>query len=313
MKKTIVGLSGGVGGAKLASGLAQTLPSDELAFVVNTGDDFHHLGLAISPDIDTLIYTLSGVSNPKTGWGRRNETWSFMSALDELGGETWFRLGDKDLAQSILRSAALQQGSSLSEVTSKLARSLGIEIPIIPMTDDNVQTVIETTDGTLGFQDYFVRQQCRPTVKEIHFRGIVNAEPAPHFADFLHGVNVEAFLICPSNPYLSIDPILSLRGVREALRLSAAPVIAVSPVVSGNSLKGPTSKIMTELGVECSALQIARHYADLIDMLVIDTSDEALRPELESRGVKVLSAQIVMQNNEQRCKLARIVVDAIWS
>jgi LPPG:FO 2-phospho-L-lactate transferase len=311
MKKTIVALTGGVGGAKLAIGLAQTLPTDELAIVVNTGDDFRHLGLSISPDIDTLVYTLAGVNNPETGWGRKNETWSFMTALEELGGESWFRLGDKDLAQNILRSAALQQGNLLSDITAKLSGNLGVGIPIVPMTDDTVQTIIETPDGTLDFQDYFVRQQCRPIISAIRYRGNAEARPAPLFAQYLQGNNVAAFLICPSNPYLSIDPILSLYGVRNALRENNAPVIAVSPVVAGKSLKGPTAKIMSELGVECSALEIARHYSGLIDMLVIDASDEALRPSIEACGMKVLISETVMQNNQQRCQLAGVVVDVI--
>jgi LPPG:FO 2-phospho-L-lactate transferase len=311
VSKSIVALSGGIGGAKLAKGLAQICDSDELAIIANTGDDFQHFGLKVCPDIDTLIYTLAGVNNSETGWGRESETWSFMAAMSDLGGDTWFNLGDKDLAQSVLRTTQLRNGKSLSEVSDYLAVQLGVSAQVIPMSDETVSTTIETIDGALEFQQYFVRHQCKPVVKSIRFRGIEAAFPAPQFLDLLNSNDVAAFVICPSNPYLSIDPILSLAGVRDGLRNNNAPVIAVSPIVNGDSLKGPTAKIMTELGVPCSATQIAKHYAGLIDGLVVDFSDSALSGEVESMGVTVKTAHTMMNSRADRIALARVVLDFV--
>lgn len=309
MTQTVVALSGGVGGAKLATGLAQSGRCENLAIIANTGDDFEHFGLKICPDIDTLIYTLAGVNNSKTGWGRENETWSFMSAMAELGAATWFRLGDMDLAQNVLRTAQLKSGRRLSEITDYLATQLGVTARVIPMSDESVATCIETVDAVLEFQEYFVREQCKPVVTDIVFRNIENAAPAPEFSRLLGGEEVTVFIICPSNPYLSIDPILSLPGVREGLGANSAPVIAVSPIVGGDSIKGPTAKIMAELGVHCSAVQIAEHYAGLIDGLVIDNCDKNLLQCIEASGIAVRTANTVMQSAQDRIDLANAVVD----
>jgi len=301
-------LSGGVGGAKLAFGLTHTLPAEELAIVVNTGDDFEHLGLHVSPDLDTLVYTLAEINNPTTGWGREADTWSFMGALEEVGAPTWFRLGDKDLALNVLRTHALQSGSTLSEFTADMATRWKIPSRIIPMTNGTVRTVIETELGPLDFQDYFVRRRCEPVVQSIQFAGATETVPATEFQELIAANSLAAVIICPSNPYLSIDPILSVPGIRDGLRKCGAPVVAVSPVVSGDSMKGPTAKIMHELGIICSATTIAQHYRGLIDGLLIDTRDANLEADIADLGIAVKLSNVVMRSAEDRRTLANTVV-----
>ncbi len=307
----IVALTGGVGGAKLALGLTKVLSPENLSLVVNTGDDFQHLGLHISPDIDTLLYTLSGLENPKTGWGRNGETWSFMSALKELGGETWFQLGDKDLATNVYRTAALQAGMSLSDITQQLARRRGINNQIIPMSDDPVRTRITTDDGILDFQEYFVKHQCKPAVREISFDGIETALPTSRFQQLLESDTIDAFILCPSNPYLSMEPILALPNVRDLLAASKACVIGISPVVAGDSLKGPTSKIMQELGLACSSRQIAAHYQDIVDGWIIDDTDTSLTSEIEELGIAVENTNVIMRSLQDRINLATATLEMV--
>ena len=301
-------LSGGVGGAKLAVGLTHAVPPEELAVLVNTGDDFEHLGLHVSPDLDTLLYTLAGINNPTTGWGRDAETWSFMGALEEVGAPTWFRLGDNDLALNVLRTHALRSGTTLNEFTADMAERWGVASRIIPMSNETVRTVIETEIGPLDFQDYFVRRRCEPVAQSIQFRGASDAAPVAELEEIMTAGSLAAVIICPSNPYLSIDPILSVPGIRDALRRCGAPVVAVSPVVSGESLKGPTAKIMNELGIICSATAIAQHYRGLINGLLIDTDDASLEADIADLGMAVKLSNIVMRSAEDRCTLAKIVV-----
>jgi LPPG:FO 2-phospho-L-lactate transferase len=301
-------LSGGVGGAKLAVGLTHAVPPEELAVLVNTGDDFEHLGLHVSPDLDTLLYTLAGLNNPTTGWGRDAETWSFMGALEEVGAPTWFRLGDKDLALNVLRTHALRSGTTLNEFTADIAERWGIASRIIPMSNETVRTVIETEIGPLDFQDYFVRRRCEPVAQSIQFRGASDAAPVAELEEIMTAGSLAAVIICPSNPYLSIDPILSVPGIRDALRRCGAPVVAVSPVVSGESLKGPTAKIMNELGIICSATAIAQHYRGLINGLLIDADDASLEADIADFGMAVKLSNIVMRSAEDRCTLAKMVV-----
>ena len=256
----IVALAGGVGGARLAVGLAAVLRPSELAIVVNTGDDFEHLGLAISPDLDTVMYTLAGVANPVTGWGRADETWNFMSALEQLGGETWFRLGDRDLAVHVLRTELLRRGVPLSKITRRLTSSFGIEHRVIPMSDSPVRTRVRTAEGAeLAFQDYFVRLRCKPRVRGFRFVGSAKAQ-LPTDLRRIFSKPVQGVVICPSNPYVSIAPILSVREIREWLRKRTFPVVAVSPIVGGAALKGPAAKMMRELG---ASLDCARCRAPL--------------------------------------------------
>ena len=303
----VVALSGGIGGAKLALGLSRVLPGDELLIVANTGDDFEHLGLSVSPDLDTLMYTLAGVANPETGWGRRDETWSFMAALEELGGETWFRLGDRDLATHVERTRRLRAGESLSAVTADLCRKLGVAPRILPMSDDPVRTRVLTETGWIDFQDYFVRQQCRPVVRRLAFAGADAARAHPDFLAALRRPDLRAVVVCPSNPFISVEPIFSLGGVREALASCAAPVIAVSPIIGGRAVKGPTAKMMAELGLSVSAATVARRYADLLDGYVVDHADADMLRDIEPR---VFLANTLMTTLDDREALARTVLAA---
>ncbi|HET6306661.1 MAG TPA: 2-phospho-L-lactate transferase [Rhodopila sp.] len=303
----IIALSGGVGGAKLALGLSRVLPAQELLVVVNTGDDFEHLGLSISPDIDTVVYTLAGLANRELGWGRQDETWSFMETMQGLGGETWFRLGDRDLALHVERTRRLKAGESLSGITADLCRRLGVGPSVVPMTDDKVRTRLLTELGWLDFQDYFVRRRCEPVVSQLQFQGAGAARPHPTFLAALADPALEAVVICPSNPFISVEPILAIPGVREALLGCAAPIIAVSPIIAGRAVKGPTAKMMTELGLDPSAGAVAERYADLLDGYVIDHADMS---EVVSIGPRVTLAQTLMTTIEDREALARIVLDA---
>jgi LPPG:FO 2-phospho-L-lactate transferase len=307
--KKVLALSGGVGGAKLALGLANSLSPQQLLIVANTGDDFTHLGLHISPDIDTVTYTLAGLSNQQLGWGLQGESWQFMEAMEALGGETWFRLGDRDLATHIRRSQLLAEGKPLSEATRILAGCMGITHPIVPMTDQRVSTKVMTDAGELDFQHYFVREQCQPTVSGFRFDGIENARPAEEILTFLRFPELSAIVICPSNPYVSIDPILKVPGMREVIEQANVPVVCVSPIVGGMAIKGPAAKMMQELAVPSTALAIAEHYAGLVDGLVIDTSDEALAQEIERAGMKALVTETVMQSTEDKISLAEAVLD----
>jgi len=306
-KGFVVVLSGGIGGAKLALGLYRILPQGALTVVANTGDDFEHLGLSISPDIDTLLYTLAGLDNPELGWGRRDETWTFMKALGDLGGETWFNLGDGDLATHIERTRRLAAGESLSVITEDFRRRLGISARLLPMSEDRVRTRLRTAEGWLDFQDYFVRRHCAPVVREIAFAGAEKARGQPAFLAALADENLRAVVICPSNPFISIDPILALPGVREALRACLAPVIAISPIIGGKAVKGPTAKMMTELGLPVGAAAVARHYGDVIDLYVADEMDAN---EVGELGVPVTLTRTLMVSLEDREALARVVLKA---
>lgn len=266
-------LTGGVGGAKLALGLCHTIPAQDVTVIVNTGDDFTHLGLAISPDIDTLLYTLSGKAAAIQGWGRADESWSFMEAVRSLSGEDWFALGDGDLALHVLRTERLRKGDALSTIVADFARAWRLSSPVLPMSDDPVATRVLTAEGELDFQDYFVRLRCAPAVKAIRFAGIQAARPAPGVVEALRDARCRAILIAPSNPFLSIDPILAVPAIRQALLETRAPVVAVSPIIGGEAVKGPTAKIMRELGLEVSANTVARHYGDLVDGMLIDARD----------------------------------------
>src|SRR5688572_30189476 len=247
--KSILALAGGVGGAKLALGLAGVLPAEALTVLVNTADDFEHLGFSISPDLDTVMYTLAGVANPETGWGRRDESWTVMEALGALGGETWFRLGDKDLATHIERTRRLHAGETLSAVTRDLARRLGVSPALVPMSDDPVRTMVLTDQGELAFQDWFVRLRCGPAVRSVRFAGAETAAPHPVLRQL---VGLRGLIVCPSNPFVSVAPILALPGVRAEIERVAVPRVAVTPIVGGQAIKGPAAKMLAELGHDVS-------------------------------------------------------------
>jgi LPPG:FO 2-phospho-L-lactate transferase len=301
----VVALCGGVGGAKLAFGLVRTLAADRLSIVCNTGDDFEHLGLHVAPDIDTVVYTLSGMSDRERGWGLAGETWSFMDQVQRLGGAGWFNLGDRDLAMHVERTRRLRSGEPLTAVTRALSGALGIEHSLLPMSDDPVRTRVETDAGDLAFQEYFVRERCAPVVRRIYFQGAEAARLNPAVAAALARNDLAAIIVCPSNPYLSIDPILAVPGMREALVASKAPVVAVSPIVGGEAIKGPTAKLMRELGVDPSGLSVARHYRGWLNGLIIDQVDAADAAALEDEGLKVLMTGTVMQSDDDRTRLAR--------
>jgi LPPG:FO 2-phospho-L-lactate transferase len=303
----VVALSGGVGGAKLVLGLSRVLPAEELLVVANTGDDFEHLGLSISPDIDTLTYVLAGIDNPVTGWGRRDETWSFMDSIGALGGEDWFRLGDRDLALHVERTRRLRLGQTLSEVTSDICRRLGIGARVVPMSDDRVRTRVRGDAGWIEFQDYFVRQQCRPVVHELNFDGVTLARPHVDITAALRSGEVRAVIVCPSNPFISVEPILAVPGMRDAIRASGAPVVAVSPIIAGQAVKGPTAKMMRELGLEASAAGVAARYGDLLDGYIVDHADA---DGIGDVGVRVTIARTLMRSLQDRETLARTTLDA---
>ena len=284
------------------------LQPSRLTVVVNTGDDFEHLGLAISPDLDTMMYTLAGVNNPATGWGRAHETWNFMSALGALGGDAWFRLGDRDLAVHVLRTLALQRGATLSEITRTLAKRLGIRHNIVPMSDSPVRTRVLTSRRELAFQDYFVRRRCGPRVTGFRYSGSRKAGIAPALQKIMRTQKVLAVVICPSNPYLSVAPILSVSGIRAWMKQRNFPVVAVSPIVGGAALKGPAAKMMRELDCEVTALGIVRHYGDCVDGWVIDRHDAKLQRAIEREGKTVIVADTVMSNRRKSAQLAQRVV-----
>ena len=300
-------LSGGVGGAKLVLGLSRVIEGDALVVIANTGDDFEHLGLHVAPDLDTVMYNLAGLANPTTGWGRESETWSFLGALEELGGETWFRLGDRDLAVHVERTRRLASGETLSQVTAALCERLGIVPRVAPMSDQPVRTMIATPAGELAFQHYFVRDRCEPEVAGFRFAGIESARPSPTLAAALADRALEAIVICPSNPFVSVDPILALPGVEDALRAAAAPVVAVSPIIVGSALKGPAAKMMRELHIPVTAVEVARHYTrrGLLDGFVLDRQDEAIAAEVEALGIAVHVTDTVMVTLDDRERLAR--------
>ena len=301
---TVLALTGGVGGAKLALGLANILGPDEVAFVVNTGDDFEHLGLHIAPDMDTLTYTLAGLSNPTVGWGRADETWGFMAALEQLGGEGWFRLGDRDLALHLRRRSLLDAGLGLTAATAKIAARLGVRHQVLPMSDDPVRTQVLTADGRLAFQHYFVRDRCVPVAKGFEFAGADAATLNPAIS----WQGVQAIVICPSNPFVSVDPILAVPRMREALAASGAPIVAVSPIVGGEAIKGPTAKMMRELGVPATTVAVAEHYKGLVTHFVVDAVDADAAPAVAALGMRATVAQTVMRTLEDRVQLARAVL-----
>lgn len=304
----IIALCGGVGGAKLAYGLAQILPPEDLLIAVNTGDDFEHMGLTICPDLDSVTYTLANLNNEEFGWGRRDESWTVLETLSDLGGETWFRLGDKDIALHLARTQLLARGETLSQVTQTLTLGFGIKHPIIPMSDQPVRTLVETDLGVLPFQTYFVRERCAPTVTRISFQGAENAEPAPILASALNSLRLEGIVICPSNPFVSVDPILSVPGIRKALLASNAPVIAVSPIIAGAAVKGPTAKIMTELGLESSAVGVAHYYGSLLDGYILDVRDRDEVDRLAKDTFRVICTNTLMKCAADKIHLAEDTV-----
>ncbi|MDF2846765.1 MAG: 2-phospho-L-lactate transferase [Oerskovia sp.] len=299
-------LAGGVGGAKLAHGME--LAGADLTVVVNTADDVELHGLAISPDLDTVTYTLAGLADDVRGWGLAGETYATLDAMRRLGEDTWFTLGDKDLATHVVRTARLRAGATLTEVTAQVTASLGVRSRLLPMTDDLVATVVETTDRSLGFQEYFVARQHRDEVLGLTFVGAAQASPAPGVLDAVAGADL--LVVAPSNPFLSIEPILSVPGVRDALASSTARRVAVSPIVGGRALKGPAASVLASLGHDVSPLGVARLYVGLVDVMCIDETDRDLAPAIEALGLEVLVTDTVMGGAPGRERLARELLAA---
>jgi LPPG:FO 2-phospho-L-lactate transferase len=305
-EKKIVALCGGVGGAKLALGLERISSPGAATIIVNVGDDFEHLGLRICPDIDTVLYTLGNLSDLERGWGRAGESWNFIENVKLLGGDDWFLLGDKDLALHVTRTQHLHRGGLLNDFVAHAAKRFGIRSNILPATNAVISTMIDTDHGVLPFQEYFVKQRCVPRIKSIRFEGVASAAAAPGVLEALSDPVLHAIMICPSNPYLSVDPILAVPGIKDALQNASAPVIAVSPIVGGAAIKGPTAKIMTELNLAPSQRSIAAHYEGLIDALVVDSSDES---ETRDLPVRTFVMPTVMTTIEHKMQLAHDVVD----
>lgn len=304
----IVALAGGVGGAKLADGLARCLPPENLTVIVNTGDDFVHWGLNISPDLDTVCYTLAGLANPETGWGRMGESWNVYEQMERLGAENWFRLGDKDLATHLERSRRLRDGESLSSITRDFCARWEIGPQVLPMTDTPVPTIVDTVEfGELAFQEYFVHKRCEPTVRGFRFAGIEAAQPAPGLLAALG--QADAVVFCPSNPWVSLDPILSVAGVREALK--AKTVVAVSPILGGQTVKGPAAKMYKELGIEPSALAVARHYGASIAGFVLDEVDAEMAEAVRALKIQPLVTNSLMKTTADRQRLAQDVLNFV--
>jgi LPPG:FO 2-phospho-L-lactate transferase len=306
---TVSALAGGVGAAKLLLGLSRVLPPENITAIVNTGDDAEIHGLTICPDLDTVTYTLAGLVNTSTGWGLADDTFDALPWLGRYGRETWFRLGDRDLATHIHRTALLRGGASLSEAADSIRRALGLAIRILPMSDAPVRTILDTGMGRLDFQEYFVRERALPRVQRIHFEGANNAAPAPGVLEAIRSARI--VLICPSNPLISIGPILAVPGIRETLTDCRAKVAAVTPIVAGKSLKGPSSKMFAELGLDVSALGVARIYQDVASAFILDETDIALKPPIEALGMRVITAPTIMQTDDQKQRLAEVILGSL--
>ena len=298
----VLALAGGVGGAKLAVGLARVLPPEKLTIVVNTGDDETFHGLHVSPDLDTMMYALAGLTNRDTGWGVACDSFNGLEMLGRYGAPTWFNLGDKDLATHVRRTELLKQGYSLSEVTRELCQRLSIRHGVVPMSDEGVRTIVETEEGDLSFQVYFVKRQCQPVVKGIDFQVTPGAQASPGFFDALS--EATSLVFCPSNPFLSIAPILAVPGVRERIESFSGTRVAVSPIVGGEALRGPAAKLLGELGHEVSCAGVARQYRGLCDIFVIDEADRPQAEAIGGLGMRAEIAPTVMATDEDKVRLA---------
>lgn len=306
----ITALAGGVGASKFLDGLSRVAPPEDISIIVNTGDDIEMFGLYIAPDLDIVTYTLAGMVNPETGWGLAGDTFNCLEQLlCYTQTERWFNLGDRDLAAHIFRAQRLRQGRSLSEIAERVRTALGVKSHILPMTDTHTPTTIITDEGEMHFQEYLVKRRAQPKVTGIRFEYIESAELAPGVAEAI--LRSDAVIICPSNPLISIGPILAVPGMRDLLKRAEAPVVAISPIVGGASLKGPTDRMLADLGMQVSAAQVARLYSDIADVFILDVQDEAAKPEIENLGLKVCTTDTVMSGLEEKVRLAKFTLEAI--
>jgi LPPG:FO 2-phospho-L-lactate transferase len=300
-------LAGGVGASRFLQGLVRIRPQEDFVIVSNTADDIELYGLHISPDIDIVMYTLAGMVDEEKGWGIEQDTFHCQEVLERFGCETWFRLGDRDLATHIFRTNRLRKGSKLSQVTQQLSKTLGLSATILPMTDDPVETRIITEDGEVHFEEYLIKKQMKAAVKSIRFSGIEHAHPAPNVISSIH--DARAIIVAPSNPLVSIGPILTIRGVRDALKTSEAKIVAVSPIVRGSAIKGPADRMMRALGLEVSAFGVAQMYQDFLDGFVLDILDEDQKPRVERLGLKVVATNTLMNSLQDKMNLAKVCLD----
>jgi len=304
--RSITCLAGGVGAARFLDGLSRVYPPDRITVIVNTGDDLEYLGAYISPDIDIVTYTLAGIVDEEKGWGIKGDTYRCMEQLERYSAETWFRVGDRDFATHLLRTAFLQQGFNLSEVTEKIRSALGVKVRILPMSNDRVATKIKTSAGLLEFQEYFVKRKFSDKVEDVTYEGANHAVPPDAVLSSLK--TSEAIILCPSNPILSIGPILAIPGIREALGRARGKIVGISPIVGGKALKGPLDRIMADLGLEVSPFGVAKLYQGVLDGFVIDEADKHLGPRIERLGMKVVSTRTVMNEREVKTRLAEETV-----
>lgn len=309
VRRRIAAFAGGVGGAKLAHGLAQILPPEDLTIIVNTGDDFEHLGLYVCPDLDTVCYTLAGLANPETGWGRVSETWNAITNVEKLGGPAWFRLGDQDIATHLERTRRLKEGQTLSQITKDFCKAWGIKHTVLPMSDAPVRTVVVTDEGELAFQEYFVHRRCEPKVKGFRFDGVAGAEAVVGAREAVEAA--DAIVICPSNPWVSVDPILNVIPL-NAWR-GTKPVVAVSPIIGGKAVKGPAAKMFDELGIEPSAAAVASHYRTILTGFVLDKADLNMEDQIKKLNIETRVVNTLMNHLTDRTRLADDVLDFIRS
>lgn len=305
MNHSIVALAGGVGGAKLAEGLQQRV-GKQLTIIGNVADDDTFWGLHVSPDLDTVMYWLAGVNDAERGWGLQNETWHNYETLERIGSEPWFRIGDRDLATHLTRTRLLQQGQTLTDVTARLARGWGVQAHLLPVTNELLRTRLDTEMGTLAFQEYFVRHRHQPTVHRIHFEGAAQARLTPDVMEALAGAT--AIILCPSNPFVSIEPLLAVQPLRSLLREHSAPIVAVSPIVAGEALKGPAADMFRAFGVSPSATAVAARYADFLDGFILDEQDASQQPDIEALGFKVAVTDTIMNNSSSRGRVAEVAL-----
>ena len=302
MLRSVVCLAGGVGAARFLDGLAQVYSPEKITAIVNTGDDLDYLGVHISPDLDIITYTLAGIVDREKGYGISGDTYNCMAQLERFAAETWFRVGDRDFATHLLRTAFLQQGFSMSELTDKIRSLLGVRVKILPMSDQMIATKIKTAHGLLDFQEYFVKRKFEDNVEDVSYEGANVALPAPGVADSIE--KADAIILCPSNPILSIGPILAVPGIRNALAKTKGRILGISPIVGGKSIKGPLDRIMRHLGLEVSPVGVAQLYKGLLRGFVIDDVDKILASKIGILGMKVAATQTIMDSREARANLA---------